>query len=497
MTAPVNIYTLSRIREEATFNIVNQHHARAHTGHNSKYHEMESLKLLADRLWMDGVSVAHMDGFFWGFIIPQIGKEFDLLKLTDKVCLNIELKSAPVSTEDIRTQLRKNRYYLSYLGRRCHLFTVVTDTMTCYRLSVSDTLVQVDFGELLQAVQAVSDEYCTDIDGLFKPSEFLVSPLSTPQKFIQGYYFLTQQQEYYKKQILELLDSKKDMRFYHLTGRPGTGKTLLLYDLAKVLSQNGKTLLIHCGVLSEGHAVIQSSIHNLQVISSAQLTDTTELAGYDFLLVDESHRMEPALFERLCRNVTDSRQICIFSSDPGQVLSDTEKIANIAGRIHLLDAMTEFVLSEKIRSNHEMHTFISCLCNLHHKVNGKLDYAGVQLNYANTSKEAQEILQYYRDNGYVFINYSRPHYVNSPYADYSEDFDTHHVIGQEFDNVVMLMDDSFSYSENGRLQGIPHPNPNYLYPNLFYQGVTRVREKLSIIVVNNAVLFAKICRIVE
>lgn len=52
----------------------------------------------------------------------------------------------------------------------------------------------------------------------------------------------------------------------------------------------------------------------------------------------------------------------------------------------------------------------------------------------------------------------------------AEDFDTHHVIGQEFDKVVMLLDSSFYYDENGTLQGIPHPNPDYLYPNLFYQG---------------------------
>ena len=59
------------------------------------------------------------------------------------------------------------------------------------------------------------------------------------------------------------------------------------------------------------------------------------------------------------------------------------------------------------------------------------------------------------------------------------------------------MDNSFYYDEEGVLKGIPHPNPDYLYPNLFYQGVTRVREKLSLIVVDAPALFEKITSIFE
>ena len=80
---------------------------------------------------------------------------------------------------------------------------------------------------------------------------------------------------------------------------------------------------------------------------------------------------------------------------------------------------------------------------------------------------------------------------------YAEDFDTHHVIGQEFDKVVMLLDSSFYYDENGTLQGIPHPNPDYLYPNLFYQGVTRAREQLALIIVNAPELFRQVASIIS
>ena len=59
------------------------------------------------------------------------------------------------------------------------------------------------------------------------------------------------------------------------------------------------------------------------------------------------------------------------------------------------------------------------------------------------------------------------------------------------------MDASFYYDEEGKLQGVPHPNPDYLYPNLFYQSITRVREQLSIVVVNAPELFSQIIRILN
>jgi hypothetical protein len=59
------------------------------------------------------------------------------------------------------------------------------------------------------------------------------------------------------------------------------------------------------------------------------------------------------------------------------------------------------------------------------------------------------------------------------------------------------MDKSFYYDNEGKLCGREHPNPNYLYPNLLYQGITRVREKIALIVVDAPVLMNKIASIIE
>ena len=61
-------------------------------------------------------------------------------------------------------------------------------------------------------------------------------------------------------------------------------------------------------------------------------------------------------------------------------------------------------------------------------------------------------------------------------------------IGQEFEGVCMMLDYNWFY-KNGRLVGKEHPNPDYLFNQLLYQGLTRVRSKLALVICSDAVLF--------
>ena len=116
MLHPINLYTLSRIRDPYCFGVVERNDSGSADRRQPRVHEMFSLRALAEKLTALGVSVEEMDGFFFGYTIPHIGKEFDLLKITEKGCLNIELKSEEVSEEKIRDQLRRNRHYLRPRG---------------------------------------------------------------------------------------------------------------------------------------------------------------------------------------------------------------------------------------------------------------------------------------------------------------------------------------------------------------------------------------------
>lgn len=40
-----------------------------------------------------------VSGFLYGYVVPQLNREFDLLRISQNVCLNIELKSSETSNE--------------------------------------------------------------------------------------------------------------------------------------------------------------------------------------------------------------------------------------------------------------------------------------------------------------------------------------------------------------------------------------------------------------
>lgn len=498
MTKPVNLYILSRITDESAYQRIEKHASGKDELKRTQTHEIISLRQLVDAFLRYGIQINMLDGFFLNYQIPQIGKEFDLLKFTDTKCLNIEIKSRAVSTDDIHEQLIKNKHYLAHLGKSIDFYSVITDSLLAYKLTDDNKLQQIHFSEIVKAVERFNNKFLTHIDNMFRASDYLVSPLNTPEKFINGEYFLTQAQEQIKKKILSDIVVLGYSGFYSIIGKPGTGKTLLIYDIAKELSKVGPTAVIHCGKLSDGQQKLKEELVNFNVIAAGSLRDHPDiLNNYRHILVDESHRFYTQQFDTLCSMVKKNKQICIFSSDPEQILSNAERRNNIVNKILALDSLGNYELSEKIRTNKELASFIISMRNLNRKPKVPMGYSNVSLAYANSVVEAKKIIEYYRHQGYTFINYSKSNYNYSPYTQYDEDFDTHHVIGQEFDNVLMLMDKSFFYDENGILRGVPHPNPDYLYPNLFYQGITRVREKIALVVVEAPELFEKISSILE
>ena len=398
---PVNIFRVSRIHDEELFNISVKHEAEDHDNHRIKIHEIDSLRILADALADSGVSIREMDGFYLGFIIPLIGKEFDLLKVTGKTCLNIELKSQDVTEEHILAQLRKNHHYLTLLGKKLMLFTVVTDTLTCYRLSHKGNLVRTELSEIADAVRSCDTIYESHIERLFRASEYLISPDKSPDKFLQGQYFLTPAQDYVKSELLKRISSEHYCAFFHITGRPCTGKTLLIYDLAKQLAASGRTLIVCRGEPSEGLKIISRAIDRLDFMSADFVCTEADLHSYDFILVDESHRLSNAAFEKLCDSAEKNGQICIFSTDPDAVLTKDEKSRNIAGRIRSLGLAGEFELSEKLRMNMEIYTFIMRLKHLNFQTDRTYDYDDITVNYANTVSEARGLIQYFRSRGFV------------------------------------------------------------------------------------------------
>ena len=216
----VNLHLLTRVDDPETMSLLFQA-LSGRAGYKAiSPHEASSLKSLTDMLvkHLDEPFLPLLDGFFFSYVIEHIGKEFDLLKVSrDGECvLNIELKSEDIGEDRIRKQLEQNRYYLSHSARTIYSFTYVMDTGTLYRLSSRGHFSVCNPQDLAEVLEkpALSDHLEDGIDRFFKASDYLISPIASPDSFLQGQYFLTNQQFDFRRRSSLILNRSRPRSFH-------------------------------------------------------------------------------------------------------------------------------------------------------------------------------------------------------------------------------------------------------------------------------------------
>lgn len=324
-----------------------------------KYRHQEILDICAliERV---SVTVDKYKGFIYGYVVPQLNKEFDLIKISKTVCLNIELKSQMIPEDRVERQLKQNYHYLKLLDRELHLFTFVSSTGKVYTLNENQKLKESSFEILSAEINSFVAYESINLDKIFEPKNILVSPLNTPERFLDGDYLLTQHQEKIKKDILQKIDTNAQNHFFGVTGGPGTGKTLLIYDLAMELSKTKKVLLIHSGILCDGHKKLNDKLENVNIIPARDLNKDS-FENVEVLIIDEAQRLYFKSLKLVKSQVVQKDMICFFSYDPKQRLAKSEIDSETTEKIQQLSEENTFKLTTKIRTNKELALFITCL----------------------------------------------------------------------------------------------------------------------------------------
>lgn len=494
----INLYTISREIDDELRSLYERALSDRKDILKIRKEEIELIKVIVDNLIFYKAEKYSYEDWFYSFSIPQIGKEFDLLKIgIDNEIINVELKSQEVSLEKIEKQLIQNRYYLSHVASQIFSFTCMRcedNTVKVFKYE-SDSIQESSMDELTQYMNMIAESKNSQIENLFRPKDYLISPLNTPEKFLEGKYFLNNQQEQIKKRIIETVLTNNCL--YGIKGAAGTGKTLLLYDIAKTLSENVRVGVIHCGLLNEGHRYLDSQLTNVSIIDAKSISHEW-LSDYQIICVDETQRLYRSSLDLILQDFSDGSVLgCIFSYDSAQALSKTEVRRNNPKRLNEIEEFREEKLTERIRTNKEIYSFIRNMMRLYDRPHEKVDYKNIDILYANDVRESDVITRFYRSNGYTFITFTPSQYVPNSIDHYSGFVNSHQVIGQEFDKVILVLDNNFRYSEKGELEGREHPNPDYLFPRLFYQNISRTREKLCLVILNNPDMFEKLLKIKE
>ena len=371
--------------------------------------ELESMKALVRKLEVHMQDV-HALRFFYSFQVPRLGKEFDLLQIKDDQIVNIELKSGKVSDEAVRKQLLQNRYYLSVQGKMIQSYTYISSQERLVRLNNHDHIVEADWDQLCLALQRQSKDYEGDIEDLFQAEMYLFSPVTEPERFLNKEYFLTSQQKDIGRRILDKIRKVK-YGYFWFSGLPGTGKTLLLYDIAMKLSVHQKVCMIHCGETGKEWKILHDRLLRIAFLSDSQLEECPDLKEYSAILVDEAHLLSVKELHRILE--LSEKHPVIFSGDDEDMISDEEMDRTMLREIEHLPDIQSFHLTNRIRTNAELSSFIQNMMHLPEKRMVRY-YPHIQVVYANDEEEAGILLKGYQ-NQLVFIIDERYYYDEKGY----------------------------------------------------------------------------------
>lgn len=466
-------------------------------GYNLKRVEVVCLKKLITSLKAHGLSSSQLSDFYSGYTIPQISKEFDLLRFGENYNINIELKSSK-DEQDIFKQLQQNKYYLGHLEQDTIFITYISSKNIFFELK-HEVLIPISCHDVANYIVKQKIKKITDINDLFNIKDFLVCPISSNNYgFISGKYFLTPHQTELKRRITL---SKPIEKFFKIIGNPGTGKTLLSYDIAKEFINNGKKVVIfHSGNLNIGHKNLISQ--NGWDIRPAKYVDNfiSENKHVDLIIIDEAQRIFIQQFKKIDEFVSRNSGVkLILSYDPKQTLSKQEQSTSLIRLVKekntILDKYTPILLSKKIRSNPSIGNFVQGLFYLPHMNNAK-DFENISVEYYSKLEDCKD----YINNIYTLNKNNKEIWTSFNYTTSSFNYEVsleelqlpqrqnaHAIIGQEFENVIAIIGRNFTYNETKHL--IYTARTHYDPEKMLYQMVTRAINKLKIIIVGNPQLY--------
>ena len=456
----VSIYALTRKQNLSNLSRLECHLSERDRPLKVRAWEINSMRALVDQLEKYMPEVYRLR-FFYSFQILRLGKEFDLLQVKENQIVNIELKSGAVSEDAIRRQLIQNRYYLSILGRPVRSYTYISSQNRLVRLTNHDHIVEAEWEQLCAELQEKSADFSGDLEDLFQAEWYLISPLTQPERFLKKEYFLTAQQKDIERQILKSIRIKRG-GYYHFSGLPGTGKTLLLYDIAMKLSGRQMVCIIHCGASGQEWKRLHERLRRIVWVSDSQITAEMRLDEYGTVLVDEAHLLDKETLENIVEAA--GKRPVIFTSDCEDQLSPEEVDQSVKLGIAKLPEIQTFRLTNRIRTNEEISSFVQNMMHIPDYKSGRR-FPHVTVFYANDDQEAANLIQDAKKQGYQ-------HLLESEVAE------------KAYDSVAIILDGNYFYDSKKYLR-----SKKRTVRNLFHQ-LNSAKEKLMLIVKDNEPFYA-------
>lgn len=478
---PINIYNLTRLDDT-----YNQERLERQLSSRSRFlkvkdWEIKGLRTLSERLYGVTDNATSLK-FFYSFTMPKLGKEFDLLRISNDSVVNIELKSGNVSDEVIKRQLIQNRYYLSTLDRTMYSYTYISEADRLVRLTGGGRIIDSTWEELADVLNKQQDCYEGHIEELFREDRYLISPLTDPLRFLRGDYFLTAQQRDIRNNILaDVLDKpgviKREVSVHGFTGLPGTGKTILLYDIAMQLSTASKVCVFHFGSHEKELEHLDERLKRVDFYYCDNHSQIELREEYSAILVDEGHRLNADNLKEIMDIANKFASPVIISYDREDSIAYEERNHDGSELIESLTGFHGYKLTNRIRLNSELSAFIAKLMFM--GSNHRKEFPSVSVAYSSNDSETEIIVSDYIKQGYIYIYDDE---MNASPKEGDGCMEVSEATCREFDRVVMLINNSFAYDDKGYLRSVSADHP--VVRDLFH-GLSRAKDKIAVIVQDN------------
>ncbi|EGK8085152.1 hypothetical protein IO401_001410, partial [Campylobacter lari] len=191
--------------------------------------------------------------------------------------------------------------------------------------------------------------------------------------------------------------------------------------------------------------------------------------------------------------------IIIFSHDENQKLNSFNDAKKTVDKIKNISNV-KYKLSKKIRHNEEIASFIYQIFDLN-KINKyknkNYNYNNITIHYEENINSANKYIQYLKNTK----NYNHIYLTNSVRRRetlddivFNSDMSAHKSIGQEYNNILVVIDKYFYYNDNR----LDYKISTYYNPiETLFQAMSRVRKKLFILIINNKEIYTNCMKIIN
>ena len=263
-------------------------------------HKFDDNDIKSLQSFIPKINSENRTNFNISYVIERLDKEFDLIKMDEELIINIELKSTYCDLE----QCKENYKLLSkeYLAHEIYVFCYESETSSLLKYdNVNEKFIKVEFDEFNKILSRIKNGILIDIN-------INISPIYiNPEVYLENQYTLSSSQNSAKNEVI-----KSDKKINIISGRAGSGKSLLALDLYRFYITSGYSV-------SYLTPFMLNDIVNEKLIDLVKMKTVKNFLGLSkptqICIVDEAQRLSGSDIEKIQKLVSNK---IIFLGDINQ-----------------------------------------------------------------------------------------------------------------------------------------------------------------------------------